>query len=296
MTNRCRRMSKIPRRYDVNGFIQLKRSPETRDLLARDPLAFALLTHIALRARWRNELNIEDLGLGEALIGDFKSYGMTRGEYRTRVRRLVKWRKIEIRTTPKGTIARLISADVFDINEQSGENRPSERPSNLIAQNSCERPRERPIDDQHAANRRPLTNKENDDKKEKRKKKDDVLPATCTSIPPTAVNANQPSSSFNFNVYQNHQTRVQDHVKWPEFVAWCRSQDGAPTERGFRKWLCGQKPQWRNKVGHNFEEDGIVLDGKFFTSEEARQLARRHPEMIKKFRRAVRRGDKIQTI
>ena len=287
-------MSKIPRRHDVNGFIQLKRSPETRDLLARDPLAFVLLTHIALRARWRNELNIEDLGLGEALIGDFKSYGMTRGQYRTRVRRLVKWRKIEIRTTPKGTIARLISADVFDINEQSGENRPSERPSNLIAQSSCERPRDRPIDDQREANGQPLTNKENDDKKEKRRKKDDVLPTTCTSIPPTAAKANQPSSSFNSNVYQNQQSSVQDHVKWREFVAWCRSEGGAPKETGFWKWLSGQKPQWRNKVGHNFEEDGIVLDGKFFTREEAHQLARRHPEMIKEFRRAVRRDGQIQ--
>ena len=156
----------------MSGFIQLKRSVETRELLTRDPLAFALLTHIALRARWRSELSTDDLELGEALIGDFENYGMTRREYRTRVGRLVKWRKIEIRTTRKGTIARLISTDVFDINEQSDKNRPSERPSNLTSENSSERPTERPIDGQQEANTRPLTNNDDNNNKEKKEREE----------------------------------------------------------------------------------------------------------------------------
>jgi hypothetical protein len=280
----------------VNGFIQLKRSAATRELLARDPLAFALLTHIALRARWRSELSTRDLETGEALIGDFENYGMTRREYRTRVRRLVTWRKIEIRTTPKGTIARLISTDVFNINEQSGKNRLSERPSNFPIPNRSERPTERPLDGQPEANRRPLTTKDDTDKEERIIKKDDVLPATCNSIPATASDANRVSSSFDYDSYQNHQTSVQHHVKWPEFMAWCRSEGGAPTETGFWKWLSGQKPQWRNKLGYNFSEHGYVLEGKFFTSEEANQLARVEPEIILKLRKARRRGDQIEMI
>ena len=81
-----------------------------------------------------------------------------------------------------------------------------------------------------------------------------------------------------------------------ELAARGRSEVGETTEREVWKWLGEQKPQWLNKVGYNFEEHGSVLDGKFFTTEEAHQLARRHPEMIVKFRRAVKRGGKIQVI
>jgi hypothetical protein len=284
-----------PKWDDVNGFIQLKRSLETRELLARDPLAFALLTQIAMRAR-RSKSSIDDLEPGEALIGDFENYGMTRRQYRTRVARLVKCQQIEVRTTPKGTVARLISRAVFDINEQTDNNRPSERPSNSTNRSSFERPTERPIAGQQEATRRPLTNKDDTDNKEKITKKDDVIQATSSSIPRTLVTRNQSSSSLNFNVYHNQQSSVQDHVKWPEFVAWCRSEGGTPTEPGFHKWLCGQKPQWRNKVGYNFEEYGYVFDGKFFTSDEANQLVVKRPEIIEKFRRAVRRGNRIQII
>ena len=85
-------------------------------------------------------------------------------------------------------------------------------------------------------------------------------------------------------------------MKWPEFVAWCRSKGGKETESGFWKWLCGQKPQWRNKVRQDLHDNGFELNGKFYTRHEAEQLAVRDPELITKFRKAVKRDGQIQIL
>ena len=100
--------------------------------------------------------------------------------------------------------------------------------------------------------------------------------------------------------YQKDNSMVaKDHVKWPEFAAWCRSKrdkhgyPGTPTEEGFWKWLCGQNPKWRNKVKERTEENGYVLHGKWLTTDEANHLGRENHELLTKFRRAVKRDGKI---
>lgn len=99
---------------------------------------------------------------------------------------------------------------------------------------------------------------------------------------------------------QNQNQPAQSHPKFPEFAAWCRSQrdkhgnPGKPTERGFWKWLCGQKPQWRNKVRQDFDAEGYVLDGKFLTQDEANQRGKENPELITRMRKVVKRDGKIQ--
>lgn len=99
--------------------------------------------------------------------------------------------------------------------------------------------------------------------------------------------------------YQKQNQIARDHVKWPEFAGWCRSKrdkrglPGAPTEEGFWKWLCAQKPQWRNKVKERFEESGYVLNGKWLTADEANHLGRENPQLLTKFRAAVKRNGKI---
>src|SRR5438874_12837877 len=98
------------------GFLKLMRSPESLELLHSDPLAFTLLTVIAQRARWRTAFDVRGLNFGEALIGDYKEMGLSRQQYRTRLDRLVKCGFVTIRATPKGTIAKLTSTAVFDIN------------------------------------------------------------------------------------------------------------------------------------------------------------------------------------
>jgi len=118
--------------------------------------------------------------------------------------------------------------------------------------------------------------------------------ATYNSIPCTLDNRNAQSVSSLSLGYQNQPT--QTHVKWPEFAAWCRSKGGTPTETGFWKWLRGQKPQWRNKVNKAFDETGYEHNGKFLRSDEANRLGRENPELLTKFRKAVRRDGKIEII
>jgi len=96
--------------------------------------------------------------------------------------------------------------------------------------------------------------------------------------------------------YQNQaQAPAQSHVKFPEFAAWCRSKpNGQPTEAGFWKWLCSQKPQWRNKRRPDFDEQGYMLNGKFLPAHEANAMALKNPELLTKFQRAIKRDEKVQ--
>ena len=119
--------------------------------------------------------------------------------------------------------------------------------------------------------------------------------AVRSSIPGASSNS-ESGESFFVGCYQNQNQPARDHVKFPEFAAWCRSKGGQPTETGFWKWLRGQKPQWRNRVKQSPEERGYTLDGKFFTDEEANQMGRGNSELLTKFRRAVRRGSKIEHV
>jgi len=85
------------------------------------PNEFALLSLIAFRARRTDGFNGDGLKIGEALIGDFKSVGLTPRTYRTAKNRLEKWKKAKFKTTNKGTIAKLINSDIYDINTEESD-------------------------------------------------------------------------------------------------------------------------------------------------------------------------------
>jgi hypothetical protein len=99
---------------------------------------------------------------------------------------------------------------------------------------------------------------------------------------------------FGFVVEDHHHQSchsAREDIKWPEFATWCESQkgkpgkdgrvhDGIPTEKGFWKWLGGQKPEWRDKQS---QIDGYMLDGKkkkFLTHEEANQALLENPKLM----------------
>ena len=99
-----------------NGsFIKFMRSTNARELM-KCPKSFILLAQIAQRARRNGELNIQNLRSGEALIGDYKSIGLTEQEYRTAKKNLEKLRIATFRGTTKGTVACLTDNTIFDIN------------------------------------------------------------------------------------------------------------------------------------------------------------------------------------
>lgn len=108
------------------GFIKLIRfSANAEEVIRRRSSAFCLLTLIALRARRKNDTNFDDLELGEALIGDFESYGATEQVYRTDKKFLETFNFITTRTTNRGTIAKLVDTTIFDINIERTNDQPN---------------------------------------------------------------------------------------------------------------------------------------------------------------------------
>ena len=99
-------------------FLKLMKTKETMELLTNAPNAFLLLTQIALRAKRTNDFNVHGLTIGQALVGDYKSIGLTERKYRTAKALLESWGFATFKGTNKGTIATLINSRVFDINEE----------------------------------------------------------------------------------------------------------------------------------------------------------------------------------
>jgi hypothetical protein len=137
------------------SFVMLMRSKATLELL-KCRNAFVQLGQIAYRARRTNEFLVDDLDIGEALIGDFKSIGLTRQEYRTALKKLVKWGFITIRATNNGTVAKLINSEVFDINAEIDNHHTNQLPTN-----------EKPPSGHPVTTNKKLKN-ENNEKKEKK--------------------------------------------------------------------------------------------------------------------------------
>jgi len=137
-----------------SGFVKLQRSDKTEELL-KDMNAFALATVIALRARRRNIFSIHNLKVGEALLGDYKNYGMTEREYRTAKLKLSTWGIASFRATNKGTIAKLADNSIYDINQELSD----EQATGSFGQNNTKRQKNDEPDDRQKINTSPA-NKE----------------------------------------------------------------------------------------------------------------------------------------
>lgn len=118
------------------GWVKAIRSDDALELLKANPLALALAYVIAMRAKWREGFNRHGLGQGEAMLGDFESYGMTEQQYRTAKTQLQKWNFATFRATNKGTAGKLIDSRLFEVFSQSandqdrGQPTTEQRPSN----------------------------------------------------------------------------------------------------------------------------------------------------------------------
>jgi hypothetical protein len=104
----------------MNGdFIKTARNSQLADFIIRKrPTAFVLLYLIAKRAKRTNDHPDKSLEIGEAEIGDYESYGVTRQVYRTDLEWLVTNQLVTTKSTNKGTIVKLVNYEVFDINAE----------------------------------------------------------------------------------------------------------------------------------------------------------------------------------
>lgn len=116
-------------------FLKLNIDSDKADFLALNhPNAFILLYFIARRAR-RVPGQSDGLGIGECHLGDWKSFGLSRQNYRTALKVLVSQLTIKIletnRTrkkstnglTTKSTKVILLNSDIWDINPEEDNHR-----------------------------------------------------------------------------------------------------------------------------------------------------------------------------
>jgi hypothetical protein len=100
------------------GFVKAMRSDEAA-FLDSNPLANHVLNVIARRAR-RSPCLLTGLQIGECFVGH-KGLGLSEQQYRTVKKNLQKWGFVEFkkagRVTDRGTVAKLLNSDVYDINE-----------------------------------------------------------------------------------------------------------------------------------------------------------------------------------
>ncbi len=98
-----------------DGFVKVYCGPELTKLL-KHPHELTLLTQIALCARLDDEILPGTLKAGQALIGDYKSVGLTASQYHTAKVRLERWGHATFKTINQRTIAQLCNTEIFDIN------------------------------------------------------------------------------------------------------------------------------------------------------------------------------------
>lgn len=118
-----------------HGFIQLKRTSKLLNLIKKRPSAFVLLTLIALRARRTNsDEYLDNLKVGEALIGDYEKYGATEMIYRTDKKFLKKYKFATFTPTTEGTIAQLFDTSIFDVNEDNSTDKITNKQQSINGQ------------------------------------------------------------------------------------------------------------------------------------------------------------------
>ena len=98
----------------MKGFIKLYRSEQAINL-QHNMCANHLLYVIALRAS-RSGNPVLGLKPGDAMLGDYNNYGMSRQQYRTALKNLESWGYIKLNLTNKGAIASICNSAVYDIN------------------------------------------------------------------------------------------------------------------------------------------------------------------------------------
>jgi len=118
------------------SWVKLHRSREFDELLSSRPNAYLVLSVIASRC-WRGgKGNPYKLSIGEALVGDYTSCGLTRAKYRTALKHLEDMNYITIKTTNKGTIAKLENTTIFDPNFVFSEDSTTNKTTNQGHENN----------------------------------------------------------------------------------------------------------------------------------------------------------------
>jgi hypothetical protein len=168
-------MKKQKQRSDHgNDWVKMNRSEIMDEVIAKNKNAWCLLSLIAKRA-WRGPgINRHGCRVGEGFIGDYKEYGFTQMGYRVAKKQLEEFGFVSFRTTNRGTIAKLLGPEIFDINvDMSVTDRAEQRADNDQATTKQQADNEQAASKQRADNDQATTNKKlrmEEAKKEKNQK------------------------------------------------------------------------------------------------------------------------------
>ena len=154
-----------------HGWFKAVRGPEVLELIRANPLAYVLAAVIAHRGRYHEGFNRHNLKLGEALLGDFKNYGMSEQQYRTAKAQLAEWGFATFRATNKGTVGKLTDTRLFAIFRLAGNTQANRRAT------TSQRP----------ANDRPTTNKEHSEEHNKERTKPGAQTGGAEGAPPSCA-------------------------------------------------------------------------------------------------------------
>jgi hypothetical protein len=213
------------------GFIMFNRRDETMELL-RDPHAFALLALIAQRARWRTLLSSDGLEIGEAMLGDCENFGMTRAIYRNRLKKLIRWEQITTRRTNKGTIAKLISSLVFDINQTARDHPESHQERQQNANG-------KPSENHQKTNGEPLTKKGRREEGGKEIKKNAVAERKDAALEIAATITDLEEIKRLQEFYPSHDL----YAEWSSYSKYRDQLGKAKTGKTFVEWLEKAQPR-----------------------------------------------------
>jgi hypothetical protein len=117
------------------GWFCAARGNDPLALLRRSPDAFLLAYVVAARARWKADaFNPGRLEIGEAIVSDFESFGLTRQRFRTAIKKLSEWGFATFKSTNHSTIAKLCDSRLFfqfepAPNQQSNQQLTSKQPA-----------------------------------------------------------------------------------------------------------------------------------------------------------------------
>lgn len=117
--------------FPAYSWFKALRNDEALELIAANANAFVLLYVIAYRAQWSNKFNRHGLDPGEALLGDFKTLGMSEQNYRTAKQVLRRFQFATFRPTPRGTVAKLLDARIFDLCLAPANEPANKQPTNI---------------------------------------------------------------------------------------------------------------------------------------------------------------------
>jgi hypothetical protein len=243
----------------TEGFIKFYRD-RGRELLEEDPKAFLLLAQIASRAR-RTAARYSRvvLNVNQAFIGDPQTIGLSRQEYRNAQKRLTRYGLATFKPTNQGTIATLISVEVYDINAE--EITTQEKPTTL----SMKKTEKEPMKNQPIKHQKPLTRMKEQEECKKTTTPVDGEPFLYESL------QNQPhlSAEDKLSLMAYSKDRVLKALEWAatakikttliQALNWhCReAAPPPPPDKNFYQQTDQQRAAWKYNQflkDHGFEE------------------------------------------